>query len=78
MDTDLVLDRQRQPLLGRSRLMIAAIVMVTLTIVLLQRFYYLQIVEHDRYRSLSIENRIDFVPVPSVRGMIYDLSLIHI
>lgn len=72
MDTDLVLDRQRQPLLGRSRLMIAAIVMVTLTIVLLQRFYYLQIVEHDRYRSLSIENRIDFVPVPSVRGMIYD------
>jgi penicillin-binding protein 2 len=53
-------------------LVVAGILIVTLTVVLIERLYFLQIVEHVRYRALSIENRFDLLPVPPVRGMIYD------
>ena len=65
-------DVSQHPVLGRSRLVVAVILIITLTVVLIERLYFLQIVEHVRYRALSIENRFDLLPVPPVRGMIYD------
>ncbi|HIN18607.1 MAG TPA: penicillin-binding protein 2 [Gammaproteobacteria bacterium] len=72
MTVDPISDVSRYPVLGRSRLVVAVILIVTLTVVLIERLYFLQIVEHVRYRALSIENRFDLLPVPPVRGMIYD------
>ena len=72
MTVDPISDVSRHPVLGRSRLVVAVILIVTLTVVLIERLYFLQIVEHVRYRALSIENRFDLLPVPPVRGMIYD------
>ena len=65
-------DVSQHPVLGRSRLVVAVILIITLTVVLIERLYFLQIVEHVRYRALSIENRFNLLPVPPVRGMIYD------
>ena len=72
MTVDSISDVSQHPVLGRSRLVVAVILIVTLTVVLIERLYFLQIVEHVRYRALSIENRFDLLPVPPVRGMIYD------
>ena len=72
MTVDPISDVSQHPVLGRSRLVVAVILIVTLTVVLIERLYFLQIVEHVRYRALSIENRFDLLPVPPVRGMIYD------
>ena len=72
MTVDPISDVSRHPVLGRSRLVVAGILIVTLTVVLIERLYFLQIVEHVRYRALSIENRFDLLSVPPVRGMIYD------
>jgi penicillin-binding protein 2 len=72
MTVDPISDVSQHPVLGRSRLVVAVILVITLTVVLIERLYFLQIVEHVRYRALSIENRFDLLPVPPVRGMIYD------
>ncbi|MDH3690792.1 MAG: penicillin-binding protein 2 [Gammaproteobacteria bacterium] len=56
----------------QSRLVIAAIALVLLCAILLIRLYYLQVIQHDHYATLSLENRIRLIPVPPVRGQIYD------
>ncbi|MDP6079261.1 MAG: penicillin-binding protein 2, partial [Arenicellales bacterium] len=72
MTVDPISGVSQHPVLGRSRLVVAVILIITLTVILIERLYFLQIVEHVRYRALSIENRFDLLPVPPVRGMIYD------
>ncbi len=39
---------------------------------LVSRFYYLQVMEHERYIALSDKNRIQLQPVAPTRGLIYD------
>ncbi len=41
-------------------------------LMLVARMFYLQVIEHDRYSTLSDENRIQVQSVPPVRGLIYD------
>jgi len=45
---------------------------VFLTLLLVARLFYLQIIQHDVYATLSDKNRISVVAVPPVRGLIYD------
>ena len=47
-------------------------VLVILTLFLVARFFYLQIVQYDVYATLSDKNRIQVQPVPPIRGLIYD------
>ena len=56
----------------QSRLIIAAVVVVLLAALLLWRLFELQINENQRFNTLSRENRIRLVPLPPVRGQIYD------
>ena len=42
------------------------------------RLYYLQVIEGEKYRLLSDENRINHRILFPPRGLILDLSLIHI
>jgi penicillin-binding protein 2 len=55
-----------------QRIVVGFGVLVILTLFLVARFFYLQIVQHDVYAALSDKNRIQVQPVPPIRGLIYD------
>jgi penicillin-binding protein 2 len=67
-----ILDPKRDSSITKHRLLLATILILFLTAVILGRLYFLQVVKHDRYRTLSVENRIGLLPVPPVRGRIFD------
>ena len=56
----------------RIRLGVAAVVVVIALGVLLARFFYLQVLQHDYYHTLAEENRISVVPIVPNRGLILD------
>src|SRR5512137_450918 len=63
---------ERELFLFRRRLSIAS-ALVTLALgVLLARFFYLQVVEHQHYQTLAETNRIAIVPIVPGRGVIRD------
>ena len=55
-----------------SRSIVIGILMLTLIGILLTRLFYLQVIEYDRYNTLSKNNRISVVPKAPVRGLIFD------
>ncbi len=55
-----------------ERIVIGFGLLVVLTLFLVARFFYLQIVQHDVYATLSDQNRIQVQPLPPVRGLVYD------
>ncbi|MFW2439389.1 MAG: penicillin-binding protein 2 [Arenicellales bacterium] len=55
-----------------TRSIVVAILMLVLTGILLTRLFYLQVIEYNRYNTLSKNNRISVVPRPPVRGIIFD------
>ncbi len=67
-----VKDYLRETHLIQSRLVVAAVAVVVLAGALLARLYFVQVAQHQHYATLSQENRIRFLPVPPVRGQIYD------
>jgi len=56
----------------RQRLRIAGIGATLLFLVLLGRFFWLQVLEYERYQSLAENNRIALVPAVPSRGSILD------
>ena len=54
------------------RLAVCAGGVVFLFFVLLLRFFYLQVIQHDYYLTLAEQNRISIVPVAPNRGLILD------
>lgn len=58
--------------LFQRRAFVAIIAVILLTGVLAGRFYYLQIIEHETYTTISDRNRVQVQPVPPTRGLIYD------
>ncbi|MEK7759804.1 MAG: penicillin-binding protein 2, partial [Pseudomonadota bacterium] len=65
-------DHLRESRLFGARLSIVASVVVALTAVLFLRLAYIQIVNYRHFATLSQENRIKPVPIPPVRGTIFD------
>ncbi len=65
-------DAFRETRVFTSRSIVIGILMLVLISILLTRLFYLQVVEYDRYSTLSKSNRISVVPRPPVRGIIYD------
>lgn len=65
-------DYLRDTKLVQSRLIIALVIILLLSGVLIWRLFVLQIEQNERYNTLSQENRIRVVPLPPVRGQIYD------
>jgi penicillin-binding protein 2 len=55
-----------------ARLSVVASVVVVLTALLFLRLAYIQIVNYRHFATLSQENRIKPVPIPPVRGTIFD------
>ena len=65
-------DYLRETNLVQSRMIVAAVVVVLLVVGLLVRLHHLQVAKHQHYSTLSRDNRIRLVPIPRVRGQIYD------
>jgi penicillin-binding protein 2 len=65
-------DHLRESRLFGARLTIVASVVVALTALLFLRLAYIQIVNYRHFATLSQENRVKPVPIPPVRGTIYD------
>lgn len=55
-----------------DRMAVAVAFMLLLTASLVIRLFYLQIVQHDLYQTLSDQNRIQVQSIPPTRGLVYD------
>lgn len=55
----------------RGRVYFCALVMFALGLSLVARVFYLQIVMHDHFTTLSQHNRVKIVPIPPIRGRIF-------
>jgi penicillin-binding protein 2 len=65
-------DQQGELSVFRNRLMVTGFVIVAAFALLLGRFTWLQVVQHDYYHTLAEANRISVVPVVPNRGLILD------
>ncbi|MEX0941195.1 MAG: penicillin-binding protein 2 [Pseudomonadales bacterium] len=55
-----------------DRVVVGFALLILLTMFLVGRLFYLQIVQHDIYATLSDRNRIQVQSLPPIRGLIYD------
>jgi penicillin-binding protein 2 len=55
-----------------DRAVIGFVLLLLLTLLLVARMFYLQIVQHDLFTTLSDRNRIQVKSVPPIRGLIFD------
>ncbi len=58
----------------RFRLAVTAVVVTLCFVILLTRFFYLQVVQHDYYTTRAEDNRISLAPIVPNRGVIFDRS----
>ncbi|MBT8130900.1 MAG: penicillin-binding protein 2 [Gammaproteobacteria bacterium] len=72
MRTVLIKDHWREQQVFTSRLILAGIFTALLTLFLLTRLIFLQILNHEHYRKLSQGNRVRIEAVPPTRGLIFD------
>jgi penicillin-binding protein 2 len=72
MGTVRIKDHWGEQRLFEQRAMAAAIIVVTLTLVLIGRLILLQVVRYDYYAELSQGNRVRVEPLPAQRGLILD------
>lgn len=54
------------------RLLIASAVVFVIFTVLVLKMAAMQIIEHEYYSDLAVQNRVKLSPIPSSRGLIYD------
>ena len=56
------------------RLLVAFILIVIFFSILLARFFYLQVTQHNEFSGQASSNRITLIPTPPVRGEIIDIN----
>lgn len=65
-------DHEVDARLIRGRLLVGAVAVILLTLLLVSRMYYLQVVQFEHHSTLAENNRIHVQSLPPTRGMIYD------
>ena len=65
-------DHIRESLIFNRRLLVAIFITGLLLLLLLIRLVYLQIIHQEHYSTLSENNRVNILPIPPTRGLIYD------
>ncbi|NLJ12486.1 MAG: penicillin-binding protein 2 [Gammaproteobacteria bacterium] len=65
-------DHERDARLIRARVLFGGAALVLLTMLLMFRMYYLQVVQFEHHSTLAENNRIHVQSLPPTRGMIYD------
>ncbi len=56
----------------QRRIIVAVLFIVLLSVGLLARMYWLQVVQYEHHSTLSESNRVHVQPIPPARGRIYD------
>lgn len=56
----------------QNRMQFAFLMVGVLTLVLLARLFVLQVLQYEHFQTASDKNRIQLVPLPPTRGLIYD------
>ncbi len=65
-------DHEKDARLIRKRALVGGSVFLVLTLILVARMYYLQVIQYDYHSTLAENNRIHVQPIPPNRGLIYD------
>ncbi|MDP3815943.1 penicillin-binding protein 2 [Pseudomonas sp.] len=65
-------DHEKDGRLIRQRAVVGAVAVVLLTVALIARLYYLQVVQYEHHTTLAENNRIHVQPIPPTRGLIFD------
>ncbi|MGP1953277.1 MAG: peptidoglycan DD-transpeptidase MrdA [Arsenophonus sp. ET-KM2-MAG3] len=65
-------DYTAESILFSHRALIAFIIILILIIIIIANLYYLQVICHEDYKTLSNDNRIKLIPISPTRGIIYD------
>jgi penicillin-binding protein 2 len=58
--------------LFKRRVIVAALFSIALIAFVIIRLFFLQVVNHEHYTTLSRNNRVDIQPIAPTRGLIYD------
>ena len=69
---ELVKNHLAEKALFQRRLWVACVILGLLFFALIARLFFLQIIEHNRYITLSNENQFTLLPIAPPRGLIYD------
>ena len=64
-------DNKHESLLIGKRVYISAAIVVLLIILILSRVFYLTVIQHEHYTTLSKSNRVKIKAIPPIRGLIY-------
>lgn len=64
-------DLAEESRLIRRRIYIAAALIMLFILFIFLRLFYLQVLQHDHFITLSQNNRIKVLPIPPIRGLIY-------
>lgn len=65
-------DHLRETHIFQQRLVVAMVMIGVLILGLVARLFWLQILHRDHYATLSENNRVNVLPIPPTRGLIYD------
>ena len=68
----IVLNYRHQAFRFNRRLFHTIIALAIMVVILIGRLFWLQIVEHQRYTTLSNQNLLAVIPLPPSRGIVYD------
>jgi len=50
----------------------AGVLVLILLATVIARLFYLQVIDHEHYTTLSVDNRVKIIPIDPPRGLIYD------
>lgn len=65
-------DHQRETKLFFRRVVLLSLIILILTGTLISRLVYLQVTQHNKFRTLSKLNQLELIPIKPNRGLIYD------
>jgi penicillin-binding protein 2 len=72
MSKNALKNRHSERKLFKQRLLFIYLCIIGLALILISRLLYLQVIEHQRYTTLSKRNQLSTVPIAPTRGVIYD------
>jgi penicillin-binding protein 2 len=64
-------DNEKESRLVHLRIYTSVAIIILLVMVLVVRLFYLQVVRHEHFITLSQSNRVKVLPIPPIRGLIY-------
>ncbi len=68
----MIFNPHQQSQLFIQRTKIVTGILTVLALILIARFFYLQIIHKEHYTTLSKQNQITLLPIEPSRGLIYD------